>query len=334
METALPSDLETKAIFPMGVARTVTHKTGVRPPIAKVAGDASDRAALEELSEMVAQARANGRMVEALPLDQIDAGHLVRDRLTSDDEDMAALVASIRARGQQTPIEVIDNGSAAQPRYGLISGWRRLAALRQISNQAQQSLSAARILAVIRKPETSQDAYVAMVEENEIRADISFYERARIVVKAMEHQVFDTQKQALQSLFANVSRAKRSKIKSFMTLVEQLDPVLRFPTAISERAGLDLVKRLEADPDLSARLQDRLRAAPPSDSAAEQMLLAADYAAPAVPTGPDAAPVPAATEEMPDVKFDPITGEIRICGPQVDVALQRALQGWLRKRYS
>jgi ParB family chromosome partitioning protein len=40
------------------------------------------------------------------------------------------------------------------------------------------------VLALIRRPETSADAYLAMVEENEIRAGISFYERARLAAEA------------------------------------------------------------------------------------------------------------------------------------------------------
>ena len=53
-----------------------------------------------------------------------------------------------------------------------------------------------------------------MVEENEIRADLSFFERARIVRRAVEGGVFGSEKQALQSLFSAASYAKRSKIKT------------------------------------------------------------------------------------------------------------------------
>jgi ParB family chromosome partitioning protein len=41
---------------------------------------------------------------------------------------MAALVTSLRARGQQVPIEVV----AREGGYGLISGLRRVMALREI----------------------------------------------------------------------------------------------------------------------------------------------------------------------------------------------------------
>ena len=50
-----------------------------------------------------------------------------------------------------------------------------------------------------------------MVEENEIRVGLSYYERARIVAKAVAQGVFETEKQALQRLFHTASRPKRSK---------------------------------------------------------------------------------------------------------------------------
>ncbi|TQS70213.1 chromosome partitioning protein ParB [Rhodobacteraceae bacterium] len=322
-DTEIPADLETKAMFPMGVARTVTH----RPPIAQVAGESADRAALEELSAMIAEARRSGRMVEALALDQIDAEHLMRDRMTSDDEDMAALLSSLRTRGQQAPVEVIDHGAHVQPRYGLISGWRRLGALRQLAHEAGTPLSDAVILAVIRQPKTASEAYVAMVEENEIRADISFYERARIVLRALEAGVYPDAKQALQSLFGNVSRAKRSKIKSFMTIVEQLDGALRFPAAISERSGLDLVKRLEADSDLAAFLRQKLNEADPVVPAAEAAILTA------VPRH-NTPPAPSAPKDTPeyDFSYDPASRTIRVSGGIVDDRLARDLQRWLDRR--
>ena len=149
------------------------------PPIAQVAGDASAVSALRELTDMVAEARAKGLLLQELPLDAVEASHLVRDRVAVDPSEQAALVESLRARGQQTPIDVVDRGDGALPRYGLISGWRRLSALRQIRDETGEIDT---VLAQIRVPEGSSDAYVAMVEENEIRAGLSFYERARIVV--------------------------------------------------------------------------------------------------------------------------------------------------------
>ena len=318
---------ETKSMFPLGVARMAPAH---RPPIAQVAGEASVRAALDELTQTLSRARAEGRILEALPLEQIDADHLVRDRMVQHDDEMQALLASLRARGQQVPVEVIDRGEGTLPRYGLISGWRRLMGLRIIASEPEQSLSETKILAIVRQPRSSAEAYVAMVEENEIRADISFYERARIVLKALEAGVFSEPKQALQSLFGNVSRAKRSKIKSFMTIVAALDGALRFPAAISERAGLDLVKRLDADAGLAARLQARLETARPQTAEAEAAILMAPERPAPQPASETLSPEP--LSEAFEIEFDAGAQTIRITGPGVDARLARDLERWLSRR--
>jgi len=99
-------------------------------PIAQVAGDAAAMPALAAVSEELANARTEGRMVLALPLDAIVTDYLIRDRVAQDPEEMAALTESLRARGQQTPVEVVDLGAG---RYGLISGARRVTALRALA---------------------------------------------------------------------------------------------------------------------------------------------------------------------------------------------------------
>ncbi|WP_417268633.1 ParB/RepB/Spo0J family partition protein [Celeribacter baekdonensis] len=305
---------ETKTMFPMGVAKTTP-----RPPIAQVAGEAAISAALTEMTDMVARARSEGRIVEVLPLSSVEMGHLVRDRVHVHSDDLDALKSSLKARGQQTPIEVVDRGEGAFPRYGLISGWRRMVALSDIG--------AVEVLAIVRHPQTSSDAYVAMVEENEIRADISFYERARIVVKALEQGVYSDPKQALQTLFANVSRAKRSKIKSFMTLVEALDGHLRFPSAISERVGLELVKRLQADPGLIDAMTARLSQEVPSTAEAEVAVLLGEGLTQKTrtPTQPrETGPV--------NVAYHAQDRRIELTGAGVDVAFARALETWLKTR--
>ena len=185
------------------------------------------------------KARQEGRLAEALPLDAVIADHLIRDRAVIDEGEMEALIESLRARGQQVPIEVTDLGDG---RYGLISGWRRLTALRRL---AEEGAGAGFVVAFLRRPKGDADAYLAMVEENEIRADLGFWERGRIVARAVEHGVFPDVKAALNGLFASVPRARRSKIGSFVALAQRLDGRLSFPEALTERLGLSLAQRLK-----------------------------------------------------------------------------------------
>ena len=214
-------------------------------PIAQVSGDASARAALTDLAAEMEAAREQGLMLENLPLGAIDIGHLVRDRMVQDEDEMAALMASLEARGQQTPVEVVRLPDPKGGKtHGLISGWRRLTALTRLyegTKEARFATVRARVVA----PESAQAAYVAMVEENEIRVNLSHYERARIALRAVQEGVYESRREALLSLYNAAPRAKRSKIGSFMTLVERLDPVLCFPTAIPEKLGAGPVQGAE-----------------------------------------------------------------------------------------
>lgn len=242
----------------------------VRPPIAEIAHDASATAALTEVTQTLMEARSEGRLIQRLPLHLIDADHLVRDRIAADAEDMTVLKESLRERGQQTAIEVValDDG-----RFGLISGWRRLCALQDLLFDTKEAAFET-VLAIVRRPADAAEAYVAMVEENEIRVGLSFYERARIVARAVDKGVFRSDRVALAQLFAAVSRSKRSKVNQFLTIVRQLDPGLKYPTSLTERSGLALVQALEADEGLAPRLTASLIAQPDRSPEREAQIIA------------------------------------------------------------
>ncbi len=245
--------------------KSALSPASLSPPIAQVAGEASATAALQELSDMVQDARAEGRLIRALSLDAVQVDYMLRDRLLApEDEEMQALIDSLRTRGQQTPIDVVDLGN---DRFGLVSGLRRLTAMRVLRRESA-GLGFTQINARIISPQNGPDAYVSMVEENEIRAGLSFYERARIVVKAVEAGIFADQRDALLTLYGNTARAKRSKIKSFTSVVEALDNVLLYPSSLSERFGLELAKALSVD-GVKAQITQALRAAPPESAEAE-----------------------------------------------------------------
>lgn len=304
------------------------------PPIADVAADTATTAALEEVTETLRAARDKGLIVLELSLESVEADHLVRDRYGVADDDTAALVASLRARGQQTPIEVVDLGDG---KYGLISGWRRLTALRYLRDTEG---GADLVLALLRKPEHASDAYQAMVEENEIRVGLSYYERARIAMKAVEQGVFTSQKEALQSLFSAASRAKRSKIKSFQTIVAALDGAVKFPEALGERAGLQLAKALETDAELAPRLRQALRSANSSDPAAEMACLVdvqnqslhqpkTPKLSPKSQARTQATPV-SCTRCAPGIEAEVFSdGSLRLSGANVDDILRDRLIAWL-----
>ena len=320
-----PSGLETKSAFPSA-------------PIADVARDAAATSAMAEMADTLRRAREEGLIVQRVPLAQIRLDHLVRDRIAVDDDEMAALVASIRARGQQAPIELV---ALAGGGYGLISGWRRCRALALLQAETGEDRFAA-ALALIRRPDGAAEAYQAMVEENEIRVGLSYYERARIAVKATEQGVYEDERAALRALFASASRPKRSKIGSFMTLVHGLGEALRFPEALPERRGLALAKLLEGDAGAAARLRAALEAAAPASPEAEQsaldQLLAGSGSSQPKSSSAAPAPVSAPASDTPAIARElgngiwmrsAANGEITLSGPGLTPERRARLRDWL-----
>jgi ParB family transcriptional regulator, chromosome partitioning protein len=302
---------------------------GPTAPIARVAAEAAGAAALQELSDSVARARDSGRLVLDLALEAIAPDHLTRDRIPVEDEEMAALRESIRAHGQRTPIEVTPLVAGAAPGvatalpYGLISGWRRLQALKALHAETNDPRFAT-VQALLRRPETAADAYVAMVEENEIRVGLSHYERARVAALATARGIFASEKAALLALFATASRPKRSRIRAFLEIYHALDGTLRFPAHLPERLGLALVERVRAggrDAVASA-----LAAADPATPEAELAALQAFVAPPATPR-------PEAEDLAPGLRLETRlkgrTLTLKLTGAAVTPALAAEIRGLL-----
>ena len=242
---------------------------GARPPIAQVAAEAAtlaqpvsseDRADAERFRV----AEAEGRVVHNLPISEIVVEELTRDRTVVDAEAMEELKTSIAEHGQRHPIDVmrLDKGG-----YGLLSGYRRLKVISDLYG------SDATIRASIQKPKDVTEAYVAMVEENEIRSNLSHYERGRIAVLAAGQGVFLNTTVAVQVLFASGSKAKRSKIRSFAMIHEELGDLLTFPEALSERAGLRLAAALREGH--GGRLRDAVARFSATDNVQEWAFLSA-----------------------------------------------------------
>ncbi|WP_299628669.1 ParB N-terminal domain-containing protein [uncultured Tateyamaria sp.] len=298
-----------------------------RAPIADVASDAATTAALHDVSRELSEARATGRMVLSLPVSAITLDHIVRDRVAVDDAEMEALMASIAARGQQSPIEVLETGSG---QYGLISGWRRCQAIVQLAARGDHDGT---VLALLRRPSDASETYQAMVEENEIRVGLSYYERARIAARAVEQGVFETQKAALLTLFATASRPKRSKIRSFLPLVAALDGHLRFPHAIGERLGLKISAALETHKGMGEQMRTALAKDAPDSPEAEQALLAQLLTQTAPPSEIPSKPrvVHQNLAKNLQISWDEDGDWLRLSGPDMTPALRDQIIAQIRK---
>ncbi len=243
-------------------------------PIAQVAAenamnvnvvDPALRGKLAELEKYRA-IEAQGLVARLIPIAAVDPTSLTRDRMELDPQDFAELKASILANGLRMPIEVCAlDPQDGQPRYGLISGYRRFRAVSELRGQPGQAAGV--VEALVRPAADAVKSMEAMVEENEIRADLSHFERGRIAVLAAQSGVYRDVEEATGRLFAFSSKAKRSKIRSFALVFERLGDVLTFPQALKEKQGLALAAALRDG--AGDALREALAAVAPIDPAQE-----------------------------------------------------------------
>ena len=232
-------------------AKPPPDRTGLGAPIAQIAGEIARVSEPLDIEKRVSiardsvdaeawrQANSQGRVISDLALERIDLDYMMRDRIVVEASELEELKSSIVAHGMRLPIEVmaLENGS-----YGLISGWRRVTVLRQL--QEDDPATYGTVKAIIRPPYEAAALYTAMVEENELRSQISPYERGRIAVVAAQLGAFIDTEAAIETIFAAASKAKRSKIRSFAHVHDELGDMLQFPTDLSERNGLRLAYAL------------------------------------------------------------------------------------------
>ena len=182
--------------------------------------------------------------IQRIPLAEIDAASLTRDRTALDPESLRELRDSILKSGLRMPIEVyaLPEQRGAH-RYGLLSGFRRLAVFRDLDATWQLPGYAA-IPAFLRTPADRAEALTAMVEENAIRADLSPWEQARIAVLARDQQVYLTIEEAIDCLYPTANSMKRSRLRAVARVAEALDGPLANPEALSLRQLLRLSNAL------------------------------------------------------------------------------------------
>lgn len=246
----------------------------VKPaPIAQIAGQAAgglDPRAPEdrEASATLAHAEDAGLLIREIPLAEINADALVRDRVVLDAAEMDELQKSISKNGLRLPIEVFPQGEGRP--YGLLSGYRRLMAMQALFDQTELP-SFATIKAIVRDPAAMGGAFAAMVEENEVRAQLSHFERGRIAVIAAQQGAFENTEAAVEGLFPVASKAKRSKIRSFALIFEELGDLLAFPDLLREKDGLRLAGALRDGHDQVVR--DHLERQRPETPDAELQVL-------------------------------------------------------------
>ncbi|RVT81499.1 replication protein [Rhodobacteraceae bacterium CCMM004] len=268
---------------PMASAITETAESAR----ARTAVEAQIRAENDALAHEHVRLRAEGRVVDLVPLDLIDTTKLVRDRSPGPDPELAELVESIRTMGLSNPIRV----ERAGERYELIQGFRRLGAYRALLAETGDADAWGGIPAAVAEPGEGLDSlYRRMVDENLVRKDISFAEMALLAqdyAADPETHEMDVDK-AVAHLFRSAGYQKRSYIRAFARLMHWLRRDLRHPTAIPRSLGLNLVAAIEETPEVVGRIQGDL-AEWPERSVADELTVLRRHAG-EDPPAPAAAP--------------------------------------------
>lgn len=269
-----PAPLETKSAFGLGSRR--------RGPMASAISENADslknrqaaelqiRAENDQLAHEYVQRKADGLVIDMIPLDSIVAEKLARDRLKTIDADLDELIDSIREIGLSNPIRVQKRDDG---RYELVQGYRRLEAYKALLSDPDGIKTYARIPAAVIFNEESLDVlYRKMVDENLVRKDISFAEMATLALKYARDTATDCDdpEKAVAILFKSAGYQKRSYIRGFIGLMNRVGDVLKYPAEISRALGLELRKRMDADGSVAARIESDLRLADPGRSAAEE----------------------------------------------------------------
>ncbi|MGP6089897.1 ParB/RepB/Spo0J family partition protein [Antarctobacter jejuensis] len=175
-----------------------------------------------------------------IPLTQINADALPGDRSIPDPQADFELMNSIMIEGLRHPIEVYEYSQQVPEghRYGLISGFRRLAAFKALDRET--------VPAVLRTPEDIPKAVAAMVTENEIRSQITPWEKARLILQCLDEEIFATADEAINALFRTGSRQKRARLRGLVPVVEAFDGFLNAPERLTARRLDQLTAALNA----------------------------------------------------------------------------------------
>ncbi|MFK7869413.1 MAG: ParB/RepB/Spo0J family partition protein [Roseobacter sp.] len=235
---------------------------------ARAAAEAQIRAENDKLAHEYVALRKNGQIVGRIPLSEIKASKLIRDRKATRDPELAELKASIRDVGLSNPIHVEEVAGG----YELIQGFRRLSAYRELLAETGDDTYATIPANLQAKGDALEALYRRMVDENLVRRDISFAEMAQLALSYAE-RTGENVDLCVDKLFASAGRQKRSYIRHFGTLLAALGDDLKCPETVPRAMGLSLVKLLEANPRFGAQVRAVLNSHPDRDAATELCLL-------------------------------------------------------------
>ena len=273
----VPDALETKSAFDVGSRRRGPMASAISENAESLkerqAAEQRIRAENDQLAHEYVQRKADGLVIDLIPLNSIVSEKLSRDRMDGADAELDELIDSIREIGLSNPIRV---QKRADGQYELVQGYRRLEAYKALLSDPGGREAYSGIPATVIYAEEALDIlYRKMVDENLVRKDISFAEMASLAIKYAKDEATDCNDpdKVVAILFKSAGYQKRSYIRSFIGLMERVGGVLKFPADIPRALGLALSKRIDADGSVAARIESDLTAAGPDRLAEEEQAI-------------------------------------------------------------
>lgn len=236
----------------------------------RATAEAAIRAENDALAHEHVRLKKLGLITDLIQTVDVHTNKLTRDRSANVDPELEELKRSIQSVGLSNPIRVeqTDNG------YELIQGYRRLAAFLELAEETGDPRYSRIPAALVPRGEPLDALYRKMVDENLVRKDLSFGEMANLALAYAQDSGLDVG-DAVSTLYASALKQKKTYIRQFARVLDDLDGALNYPEVIPRALGLDLYKLFDADPANADALKDVLVLSPGRNAEDELVLLRA-----------------------------------------------------------
>jgi ParB family chromosome partitioning protein len=236
----------------------------------RATAEAAIRAENDALAHEHVRLKKLGLITDLIQTVDVHTNKLTRDRSANVDPELEELKRSIQSVGLSNPIRVeqTDNG------YELIQGYRRLAAFLELAEETGDPRYSRIPAALVPRGEPLDALYRKMVDENLVRKDLSFGEMANLALAYAQVSGLDVGA-AVSTLYASALKQKKTYIRQFARVLDDLGGALKYPEVIPRALGLDLYKLFDADPTNADALKDVLVLSPGRNAEEELVLLRA-----------------------------------------------------------
>ena len=230
--------------------------------------EAAIRAENDALAHEHVRLKKLGLITDLIQTSDVFTTKLTRDRSTNVDLELSELKDSIKAIGLSNPIRVEQKEGG----FELIQGFRRLNAFRELAKETGDPRYSRIPAAMVPRGEPVANLYRKMVDENMVRKDLSFGEMAQLALSYAKDADVDPG-EAVSTLYASALKQKRTYIRQFARVLEDLGGAVKFPEALPRALGLEIYRAIDSDATRAGAIAAALTAEPARDAGIELRLM-------------------------------------------------------------